>query len=61
MNQRSGSYLRGVGDAQGVTWVKKIFKNNQTGKNSKIDINNTSGGPENWVTKLMNHLFQAND
>ena len=46
----------------GGNMSKKLKKkNNQTGKNSKIDINNTSGGPENWVTKLMNHLFQAND
>ena len=40
---------------------KECFQNNQTGENSKIDIDNTSGGPQNWVTKLMNHLFQAND
>ena len=40
---------------------KTFFQNNQTGENSKIDIDNTSGGPQNWVTKLMNHLFQAND
>ena len=46
----------------GGNMSKKNFKKDyQTGQNSKIDINDTSGGPENWITKLMNHLFQAND